>query len=297
MPHSNNGKISLIGYACDLGTSQPGTERGPEHVINSPHMNRISQLVNDYECFYPIGHATGLAALPFLHDINVRMATATEQLTKNGRHFVTLGGDHSSAIGTWSGASSGIAKRGDLGLIWIDAHMDSHTLETTPSDNIHGMPLAVLLGHGDLSLTSVRTSAPKIRPEHVCLIGVRSFEAEEKNLLEHLNVRIFYMEEIIQRGIETVLNEALTIATTGTAGFGISFDLDAIDPLEAPGVGTPAPNGLSSKKVFNALKAWNNHPQLVGLEIAEFNPSLDKNHQTEDIIFEIIETLFSKESL
>lgn len=292
MPQSNNGKITLLGYACDLGTSRPGTEKGPEQIINSESMHRLNNLVSDYECFYPTGRAHGIKALPFLHDINVRMATASEKLSRTGKHFVTLGGDHSSAIGTWSGASTGIAKRGDLGLIWVDAHMDSHTPETTPSENIHGMPLATLLGYGDPSLTSVRTSTPKIKPEHLCLIGVRSFEAEEKKLLEHLNVRIFYMEEINERGIEIVLSEALTIATTGTAGFGISFDLDAIDPIEAPGVGTPAPNGLSSKHLFNAMKLWNNHPLLIGLEIAEFNPSLDKNHQTEEIIFDLIETLF-----
>ncbi len=293
MSHSSNGKISLLGYACDLGTSQPGTEQGPEHIISSQQMHRLNHLINDYECFYPTGHAYGIEALPFLHDINGRIATTTENLTRAGRHFITLGGDHSSAIGTWSGASSGIAKRGELGLIWVDAHMDSHTPETTPSDNIHGMPLAVLLGYGDPSLTSVRTSSPKIKPGHVCLIGVRSYEPEEKNLLEQLNVRIFYMEEIKERGIEVVLNEALAIATTGTAGFGISFDLDAIDPTEAPGVGTPAPDGLSSNQLFSALKLWNNHPQLIGLEIAEFNPTRDKNHQTENIIFNLIETLFS----
>ncbi len=292
MPQSNNGKVTLLGYACDLGTSQAGTEKGPEQIINSGSMHRLNHLISDYECFYPTGRAHGIEALPFLHDINVRMATATEKLSRADKHFVTLGGDHSSAIGTWSGASTGIAKRGDLGLIWVDAHMDSHTPETTPSENIHGMPLATLLGYGDPSLTSVRTSTPKIKPEHLCLIGVRSYEAEEKKLLEHLNVRIFYMEEINERGIEIVLSEALTIATTGTAGFGISFDLDAIDPIEAPGVGTPAPNGLSSKQLFNAMKLWNNHPLLVGLEIAEFNPSLDKNHQTEEIIFDLIETLF-----
>lgn len=297
MQNASSGKISLIGYACDLGTSQEGTEKGPDQVINSQQMHQINHLINEYESYYPTGHATGLDALPFLHEINARIALATENLTKNKRHYVTLGGDHSSAIGTWSGASAGLAKQGELGLIWIDAHMDSHTPETTPSDNIHGMPLAVLLGFGAPSLTSLRTSTPKIKPEHVCLVGVRSFESEEKNLLEQLNVRIFYMEEIKQRGIEAVMNDALNIATTGTAGFGISLDLDAIDPIEAPGVGSPAPDGLSSKELISALKSWNNHPQLIGLEIAEFNPSLDKNHQTENIIFDVIETLFTEESL
>jgi arginase len=294
MPTSANGKISLLGYACDLGTSRPGTDKGPQHIINADGIQPLRDLISDYECFYPTARAHGIAATPLLHEINGRLAAATDTLTRHGKHFVTLGGDHSSAIGTWSGASTGLAKRGDLGLIWIDAHMDSHTPDTSPSDNIHGMPLAVLLGCGDPALKDLRTASPKVKPAHLCLIGVRSFEADEKALLERLNVRIFYMSEVEERGIDRVLEEALSIATTDTAGFGISFDLDAIDPLEAPGVGTPEPQGLSTKPLFEALKAWNNHPLLVGLEIAEFNPALDKNKLTENIIFNLIQTLFSR---
>lgn len=285
-------KLSLLGYAADLGTTCPGTEKGPQHIIDSEGMKRLGELISDYECFYPTAHAHGLNAMPYLHEINNRLAACTHQLTRSGKHFVTLGGDHTSAIGTWSGVSTALAKQGDLGLIWFDAHMDSHTTETTPSGNIHGMPLAALLGYGNPALTHLRTPSPKVKPEHVCLIGVRSFEPEEKALLNRLNVRIFYMNEIEERGIEAILEEALKIVTTNTAGFGISFDLDAFDPIEAPGVGSPAPQGLHTKPLIAALKSWKNHPQLRGLEIVEFNPRLDVNAQTENIIFELIETLF-----
>lgn len=294
MTTSANGKISLLGYACDLGTPRSGTETGPQHIINAEAMQGLSNLVSDYECFYPTARAHGLEAMPLLHEINARLAAATDHLTRTKKHFVTLGGDHTCAIGTWSGTSTGLASRGDLGLIWIDAHMDSHTPHTTPSDNIHGMPLAVLLGYGDPTLTDLRRPNPKIKSQHTCLIGVRSFETEEKELLERLNVRIFYMNEIEERGIDIVLSEALAIATTNTAGFGISFDLDAIDPLEAPGVGTPEPQGLHVEPLLAALKAWNKHPALVGLEIAEFNPTLDKEGLTEKIIFALIETIFGE---
>lgn len=292
MPHLSHAKLSLLGYAADLGTACPGTEKGPQHIIDSEGIKHLSDLISDYECFYPSAHVHGLNAMPFLHEINNRLAACTQQLTRTGKHFVTLGGDHTCAIGTWSGVATAMTQQGDLGLIWFDAHMDSHTTETTPSGNIHGMPLAALLGYGNPALTHLRTPNPKVKPEHVCLIGVRSFEPEEKELLDHLNVRIFYMNEIEERGIEAVLEDALTIATTNTAGFGISFDLDALDPLEAPGVGSPAPQGLHTKPLIAGLQSWKNHPLLRGLEIAEFNPRLDINAQTETIIFELIETLF-----
>ncbi len=293
MPNSNTSKITLLGYATDLGGACPGNELGPQQIIDSPLMQSIDKLIGKYQYLYPEGKAHGLSALPLLHEINKRLAVATEQLTRAKKDFVVLGGDHSSAIGTWSGVSTGLAKEGDLGLIWFDAHMDSHTPETTPSGNIHGMPLAALLGHGDTSLTHLLTPNPKLKPEHVCLIGIRSFEAAEKELLDRLKVRIFTMQEIKERGLEIVLSEALSIATSNTAGFGISFDLDAIDPLEAPGVSTPAPDGLSTLSLYTALKAWNNHPLLTGLEIAEFNPTFDIKAQTETIIFELIHSLYS----
>lgn len=292
MPTTASAKLTLLGYACDLGTSRPGTETGPSKIINAKAMAQLNNLISDYECLYPTAHAYGLAAMPLLHEINTRLAAHTEELSRSGKRSIILGGDHSCAIGTWSGVATGLDPSGDLGLIWFDAHMDSHTPETTPSDNIHGMPLAALLGYGDPTLTNLRRPTPKIKAEHLCLIGVRSFEPDEQALLESLKVRIFYMEEIEARGIEVVLREALSIATTNTAGFGISFDLDALDPAEAPGVGTPEPKGLHAKPLMAALQAWKNHPLLLGLEIAEFNPTLDVKEMTEAIIFELISSLF-----
>jgi arginase len=292
MPITANAKLTLLGYACDLGTSRPGTETGPSQIINAPAMAQLNHLISDYECLYPTAHAYGLAALPLLHEINSRLAAYTAALSHSGKRFITLGGDHSCAIGTWSGAATGLDVGADLGLIWFDAHMDSHTPQTTPSDNIHGMPLATLLGYGDPTLTMLRRPTPKIKPEHLCLIGVRSFESDEQALLEGLKVRIFYMEEIEDRGIAVILREALSIATTNTAGFGVSFDLDALDPAEAPGVGTPEPKGLHIKPLMAALQAWKNHPLLLGLEIAEFNPTLDVEGMTQGIIFELISSLF-----
>ena len=284
--------LTFLGYACELGTSHEGAAAGPQHFIQSKPFQRLQSLIGEIDCLMPSAKAHGLEAAPLLQEINTELAKKTDLLIRQGQPFVTIGGDHTSAIGTWSGASTALAEQGDLGLIWFDAHMDSHTPTSTHSGNIHGMPLAVLLGYGDPQLTAVHSPRPKIKAERVCLIGVRSFEAEEEALLKSLNVRIFFMKEIEERGIAAILADALTIATTGTAGFGISFDLDVIDPTEAPGVGTPAPKGLPIAPLIAALKAWNHHPLLVGLEIVEFTPILDEDDRTTTIIADIIEAIW-----
>lgn len=282
-----NNEITILGYVCGLGAGNSGTRDGPRAIIQQLHDNELSP-----DFFYSQNELHGLAAMPILAEINSQLAQRTFDLVSCKKPFIILGGDHSSAVGTWSGVASALKSRGDLGLIWFDAHMDSHTPETTPSNNIHGMPLASLLGFGDSALTEILIPTAKVKPENLCLIGIRSFEPPEQKLLENLGVRIFYMSEIEQRGITDVLTEALAIVTKNTAGFGISFDLDAIDPTEAPGVGSPAPKGISAPTLLNSLKTWQNHPKLLGLEIAEYNPHLDIDHRTADIAINLCENLF-----
>jgi arginase len=294
MAISANAKIHLMGYASSLGTLCAETALGPEHFSHSSSFQAIQALIGSIEYLKPEPKSEGLNRSLLIQNISARLAEKTELFSRKHQPFVTIGGDHTCAIGTWSGVSEGIREKGELGLIWFDAHMDSHTPETTQSGNIHGMPLAVLLGYGDPLLTQVQSPQPKIKPENLCLIGVRSFENDEAELLNNLKVRIFLIEEILDRGITAVLAEALSIATKNTAGFGISLDLDVFDPTEVPGVGTPAPQGLSSAPLINALKAWNNHPLLLGLEIAEFTPAMDQDQKTEKIMVNIIEAIFGK---
>src|SRR5665213_879539 len=172
-------------------------------------------------------------------------------LLQQHKFVSVVGGDHSCAIGTWSGVYDAMHHLGDIGLIWIDAHMDSHTPETTPTNHIHGMPLACLLGYGYPTLTGVLHAAPKFKPENVCLIGVRSYEKGEAALLKHLNVRVFFMEEVQERGFEVVLAEAVQHVNQHTIGYGITLDIDAVDPLEAPGVDVPEPEGIHVKALCN----------------------------------------------
>jgi len=211
-----------------------------------------------------------------------RLAAEVERVLQAGNFPLVVGGDHSCAIGTWSGVHRALADRGPIGLIWIDAHMDSHTFATTPSGQIHGMPLAALLGHGDATLTGIEGIEAKLLPEHVCLIGVRSYEAGEAALLHGLGVRVFEMDEVRRRGLAEVFEEALTIVRQGTAGFGVSVDLDALDPEEEPGVGTPVPGGLRRAELADALSRLRGDRAFVAMEIVEYNPRRDRGHATAD---------------
>jgi arginase len=252
--------IHTIGYASDIGANISGSAQGPLILKKSSAIHSSDINLNWDAILYSPTHAQGLEAIPAIAQINQELANLTFDFVKKKEGFLILGGDHTSAIGTWSGAAA--ALKGTLGLIWLDAHMDSHTPETTESNYVHGMPLAALLGFGDPLLTQIKTSKPKLLPEHVCLIGVRSFERGEAELLKKLQVRIFYIDEVKQRGIQAVMQEALTLVKTNTSGFGISLDLDVIDPTEAPGVSAPVNQGISGHELDKALTQINRNCRI-----------------------------------
>lgn len=222
------------------------------------------------------------------------MVTALSLETKKcflqGDIPLVLGGDHSTAIGTWSGVKAALDNEDmdseDMGLIWIDAHMDAHTPETSPSLNVHGMPLAALLGQGEARFTSLEGICPKLKPENLCLIGVRSFEEREAALLMRLGVRVYFMQEVQERGFSTIFQEARN--KFGAHRFGVSIDVDAFDPTEAPGTGTPEDFGLRFNDVKNALYGLAQDPAFLALEITEFNPHRDLNNKTCQLIWEVV---------
>ena len=202
---------------------------------------------------------------------------------------LVLGGDHSCAIGTWQGAARAVRERGPLGLIWIDAHLDAHTPETTPSGRLHGMPLACLLGRGDARLAA----AVPLDPRHICVIGTRSCEPDEAALLQSLGVRVIGQEELDRRGLGAAVDEALAIASSNTAGFGITLDLDAVDPAEAPGVSVPEAGGLAGAALIEALKRVRGAAGLVAVEIAEYNPRRDRYFRTARLVADCAGALLS----
>lgn len=285
--------VNLIGYASGLAAATATTSSGPLIMQQSPELNKLinKNLVLNWQEIIAPDLQPGSDKISSIITVCNQLAIQVASLLKAKQTFAVLGGDHSCAIGTWSGAYYAIKNEGQLGLIWVDAHMDSHTPHTSRSGNIHGMPLACLMGYGLTSLTQILDKTPKIKPENLCLIGVRSFERGEAALLKELNVRIFFIEEVKERGVHEVMKEAIQIASQNTAGFGISIDIDSIDPTEAPGTGCPEPNGLSANKLCEALYEVAKTPGLIGFEIAEFDPNLDKNHQTEKLIARMIEIL------
>lgn len=227
--------------------------------------------------------------LTMLSHLFAALATIVKNQVQENNPFCVIGGDHSAAIGTWSGASEALDK--PLGLIWIDAHEDAHTVDTTPSGNVHGMPVAALLGHGVKKLTQILSRKTKIQPENICLIGIRSFEPEEDALLKQLGVKVMDMNTVNQRGFDSVFQEALKHITRNTDAYGITLDVDGLDPNDAPGVSTPEPGGIAAEALLTALTALYKSKTIqkpIGFEIMEFNPSQDQDHKTKDLIINIL---------
>jgi arginase len=213
--------------------------------------------------------------------LNPRIAAAVRDACVEGARPFVIGGDHSCAVGTWSGVHGALGAGRDLGLLWIDAHLDSHTPQTSHTGLIYGMPLAVLLGHGDPVFTGCLNAGPKVLPHHVCVFGARSYEPEERALLDRIGVRVIGMAEIARRGVADAMREALGIVSRASGGFGITIDMDALDPRDAPGVGTPAPGGLRAAELIGELERVGGSTRLRALEICEYNPARDRRGVTQ----------------
>lgn len=283
-------KIVVIGAAGGYGAQDKACQDAPDVIRSFDFLDQLEESGIPYH-WEGILRLDGEKREPLsaVSELCSKLAEKTGRAVAKGDFPIVIGGDHSCAIGTWSGVKS--VMNGRLGLIWIDAHMDSNTFETSPSRAIHGMPLACLLGHGDERLTHVATPYPKLLPRDVCLIGVRSYEEGEARLLKELGVRIYFMDEIRKRGASEVLGEALSIVAGETAGFGISIDLDALDPAEEPGVGSPVPGGLLKDELAAALEYLRPNPKFVAMEIVEYNPYLDIRFATAHAASDLIEAI------
>ncbi len=278
--------IAFIGSASGWGAQIRGTEKGPETFLSSGVLSSLKSPWVWKETLFPVKSALasdlppGLLTLPYIEDLCRRVSLSVEQALGDHQFPVVIGGDHVVAVGTWAGVVHHLRAKQEFGLIWIDAHMDAHTMKTTPSEAYHGMPVAALLGFGEPSIVNILEKGPILNPHHICLIGVRSYEEGEAALLKRLGVRIYFMQEVEDRGFDTVFQEALHLVKKGTKGFGLSIDLDAFDPQEAPGVGTPTPLGLKAKEVLPTLSRIQDDPSFKTLEIVEYNPDRDKDSKT-----------------
>lgn len=289
-----DGKLPLIGAAVGLGAPDEGCADGPLALRDGGLLARLAAAGLHAEWGKILAaprRAQTPEPLPAIAALDTKLAAITETFARQDRRFVSLGGDHSAAIGLWSGVARAI-RPGRFGLIWVDAHMDSHTFATTPSRMIHGMPVASLLGHGEPVLTSLAGGSAAVAPENLCLIGARSWEEGEAALLEKLGVRVIKMPEVDSRGFAAVFDEAIAIATEGTARFGVSIDIDAFDPTEIMGTGLHVPDGLYKDDVVHALRGLHRQPKLAGIEIAEYNPHHDHNGETAKLIGDMIAAAF-----
>jgi len=215
-----------------------------------------------------------------------------------GRFPVVLGGDHSVAAGTISGVAHHLRAKGEsMGLLWVDAHGDMNTPRTSPSGNVHGMPLAAVLGHGPRALTHIGGFAPKVKPSRTVLLGVRDIDPEERRFIARSGVRVFTMSEIDEKGMRRVMEEALPILTSSTAGFHVSFDMDGIDPNYAPGVGTAVQGGLTYREAHLLAEMCARSGKTLSAEVMEVNPVLDVANRTGHLAMELLLSLLGKRIL
>jgi ornithine--oxo-acid transaminase len=280
-PQQSTRSVRIFGVASSLGAEASGCADGPARLRRDGFDVQLAArgLVAQWRETLTPDPAPDEPAVEAVTRLCARLARAVATAVRARATPLVLGGDHSCAMGTWRGVAEGA--RGPIGLLWIDAHLDAHTPATSHTGRLHGMPLAALLGQGGDALC---VECAVLAPEHVCVVGVRSFEPEEAALLAALGVRVYPMREIAERGLETVLDEALARVRRGTSGYGITLDLDAIDPVDAPGVTTPVPHGLRAAALVPALEALARAAPPLAVEIAEYDPGRDASGATAQLV-------------
>jgi len=295
---------AILSVHMDLGAGRRGVDMGPSAIRLAGLAKRLEELgwrvkelgsvfVHEPEAL-PQGR-TSARYLAEVLDVCTRLKAQALEALAEGAVPITLGGDHSIAMGSISAVSLHHARPDQpLGLLWIDAHTDINTPETSPSGNLHGMPLAHLLGLGLPSLRALAGSKPAVNAEHVALLGVRSVDAGERELVKKTGVRVYTMSEIDERGFAVCLKEAMQRVTDGTCGFHLSFDLDGVDPRYAPGVGTPVPGGLTYREAHLTCETAATSGRLLGFDIVELNPTLDERNRTGQLAVELILSALGK---
>lgn len=286
--------IELVGFASGVAGNNPGCALGPWYLYYHPELFKAGALQVNWHTLLPSSAiGAGRAVVPVVEQSLSQLADTVLPLAQAKKHICVIGGDHSCGIATWSAVAHANRVNGDIGLIWIDAHMDAHTPETSDSQNIHGMPVAHLLGEGLPSLSQLLDADPKIKPENLCLIGVRSYQSAEAALLERLGVKVYLMEEVLQRGIDVILQEAEQRVTRHTCGLGVSIDLDAIDPIDAPGVGYREPGGIPGHSLISGLHKLAQRQSLLALEVTEYNPLLDEHAKTATLLVALMQAVYA----
>jgi arginase len=296
--------VSILGVPVDFGSAMAGVDIGPAALRVARLNQRVAQLgyevrdLGDMRVTRPQAMAAAGEKLKYLSEIGAvceELALEVRKILGGGEIPVVLGGDHSIAIGSIAGATSFYRERKEtLGLIWFDAHADMNTPETTPSGNIHGMPLSALLGYGAPELTHVAGFAPKLDPRFCAHVGAREIDSGERELIQKLGLRFFTMREIDERGMGPCIDEALAITSRAPAGFTVTFDVDALDPGDAPGSGTLVRGGLTYREAHLAMEKIAETGGMRMLEVVEINTALDVNNRTAELGVELILSALGK---
>lgn len=300
-------QIAIGNVHLDLGAGRRGVDMGPSAIHLAGLKAGMQELGHRVVDNFAISSLTpemtdfGNPSSRYLTEIADacrRLADRVETSMEQGRFPVILGGDHSVAIGTVSGIARYWRKRGRrIGVVWVDAHTDMNTPATSPSGNIHGMPLAVLLGYGAPELVAIAGDQPALDPRHVCVIGARDVDQTERELVREAGVRVFTMSELDERGTAVCVREAVERACDGTVGVHLSFDLDGVDPQHAPGVGTPVPGGLNLRESHLICEKMADTGKLLGVEMVELNPVLDAQNVTGKLAVWLILSALGKKIL
>ncbi|MGA2436106.1 MAG: arginase [Bryobacteraceae bacterium] len=307
MPSTKNKRIAVIGAPLDLGAGRRGVDMGVSAVRFANLGQRLMELgcqvadLGNVHVEQPERAPAGPGNARYLPQIAhtcARLAEAVESAVRQRRMPVVIGGDHSIAIGTVGGVANHFRKKKRrIGLLWIDAHADMNTPESSPSGNVHGMPLAAIVGMGAKKLTHLCGFAPMVDPKNVALVGIRDVDALEKSHVLDSGVRAFTMRDIDERGMRAVMEDALRIVSEGTAGFHVSLDMDAVDPQYAPGVGTPVRGGLDYREAHLAMEMAGDTGKILSMEIVEVNPVFDEANRTALLAVELVTSAMGKRIL
>jgi arginase len=290
--------IAIIGAPLDLGQGRRGVDMGPSALRVANLNGRVASLGYAVEDLgnLPVEQAEALPAgnerakyLPQIAASCARLAGLVRETLARGAAPLVLGGDHSVAVGTVSGLSQFFRERGQsIGLIWLDAHADMNTPESSPSGNVHGMPLACIVGMGPPELTDLFGFRPKVAPRNTVIVGLRDVDKTEKPQVRQSGVHAFTMRDIDERGLRSVMEEAIALASDGTAGFHVSLDMDFVDPAYAPGVGTPVRGGVTYREAHLAMEMIGDSSGVLALEVVEVNPVIDEFNRTADLAVELV---------
>ena len=291
-------KIRIIGVPMDLGASRRGVDMGPSALRVAGLQSRLKQLTRQVEDAGNISvpqaeeQPFGEKKARYLEEISQTCKSLAEMVRKaldEDMLPLVLGGDHSIAVGTVAGAAAHFKQKGKrIGVVWLDAHGDMNTPESSPSGNVHGMPLAAIVGSGPPELTEIAGFKPMVEPRNVSLVGIRDLDAKERRFAKESGVHVFTMRDIDERGMRDVMAEALRFATDDTAGVAVSLDMDFVDPTDAPGVGTPVRGGVTYREAHLALEMIADSKAMISFELVEINPVIDLHNTTAILGVELI---------